>query len=77
MNRSLIEYIRAMEIVREYEGQLKAPEGNMSGLCRCGSCKLKFGYDKDSIVREESNHGSYRYYGKCPYCDRETLLTTY
>ena len=74
---SLVNYIKAMEIVKEYESQLKPPEGNLTGLCRCKKCKLKFGFNSNSITREEHNAGSYRYYGKCPYCDQETLLTTY
>ena len=77
MKRSLMEYISAMEIVREYESQIQEPKGNGSGLCRCKQCGLKFGYCKESVKRTEHNAGSYRYYGQCPYCDKETLLTTY
>lgn len=75
MEVNLIEYIEAMAVVRKYENGLKAPENG--GVCRCKNCHLKFVYENDSFTREEHNAGSYRYYGVCPYCDKETLITTY
>lgn len=74
---SLKDYIEAMSIVNQYESQLEKPEGNGSGVCRCSKCKLKFGFTREQITKEDFRGGTYYYQGKCPYCNSEILLMTY
>lgn len=76
MKRSLLEYVEAMVVVRDYEREMKPPEGAGAGICRCSHCGMKFGYNSESINRGVNSAGTSLYYGTCPYCDTETLLAT-
>lgn len=75
----LKDYIEAMHVVNSYEKQLEARERSFAGICRCEKCNLKFGYTKEDLEvgKEAFRSGTYYYTGKCPYCNGETLLTSY
>lgn len=75
MNVSLIDYMRAMDIVRNYEESLIPSEGELT--CTCENCRLKFIYERGVYKNESFRSGTYNYYGDCPYCGKETLLMKY
>jgi hypothetical protein len=75
MNVSLIDYMRAMDIVQSYEKSLTPSEGE--SVCTCEKCRLKFIFEIGTHKRESFHSGTYYYYGDCPYCGKETLLMKY
>ena len=75
---NLIEYIRAMEIVKGYEDELKKKCKDKEEMCKCQECGMAFIFNpQKDVTRQVNNGGTSFCYGNCPYCDSKNVLARY